>query len=404
MKRLAGGRDVREDSEPWFGTLVRIDRPRGQNRTATNRTSSASKKRNARQESGVGLSGDSDSTLDIINYNNALQAAQANNSEPSLYSLDSNDENSRPFCGSTLISDRYVITAASCVHGLRPDQFLVILNLYSLKPAEGRDQIRVRPDKVIIHPNYDQQVELNNVALIRLRRTIEFRFDLNVVPLCLPQVATAEPVPNRLDYYPGTMYTLGYGRLYNASLTGGPLSNSLNNLASSLAGAATAIPQPPKDFPNRLQIVHLRQEFLWCFLFYSSKYMENQLCTNDNRIIHLTVRDVCEKGWCSFRLCAVSQKANFLNIAHYGIESSIVSRPFLPLLIVILLAKDTGGPLVWFNSTMNAKTLIGISQTGARSGWCTGIHPPIFTRIKPFLAWIDRTTSDSEYCRFTDLN
>ena len=307
MKRLAGGQDVREDSEPWFGTLVRIGQARDQNRTATNRTDSAPNRqqRNARLESSLSsaLGGDngSDSTLDIINYNNALQA---NNSEPSL-NLDSNDENSRPFCGSTLISDRYVITAASCVHGLRPDQFLVILNLYSLKPAEGRDQIRVRPDKVIIHPNYDAQTELNNVALIRLRRTIEFRFDLNVVPLCLPQVATAEPVANRLDYYPGTLYTLGYGRLYNASLTGGPLSNSLNNLALSLAGAATAIPQPPKEFPNRLQMVYLRQDFLWCFLFYSSKYMENQLCTTDTRIIHLTVRDVCQKGWCSFRLCAV---------------------------------------------------------------------------------------------------
>lgn len=303
MKRLAGGQDVSGDSEPWFGTLVRI----GQidDRNVTNSTERAPNNLSARQEadslsngsSNSSLNGDnsldsSDSTLDIINYNNALNAKD--NANTTDYRLNIETENGRPFCGSTLISDRYVITTASCVKNLRPDQFLVILNLYSLKSAESHDMIKVRPDRVIIHPDYDEQADLNNLALIRLRRTIEFRFDLNVVPLCLPQ---AVPETRQLDYYPGILYTLGFGRLFNSSMTGGPLSTSLNNLANSLIGAASANPPPPKEFPNRLQIVYLRQDFFWCFLFYSSKFMENRLCTADNRIIHLTVRDVCQKGW-----------------------------------------------------------------------------------------------------------
>lgn len=338
MKRLAGGQDVRGDSEPWFGTLVRIGQI-GAERNATNSTNSAPDQPAARQEnvslSNTSSNGDNstDSTLDIINYNNALNAL---NAETELILNNFETESGRPFCGSTLISDRYVITTASCVKDLRPDQFLVILNLYSLK--DGRDMIKVRPDKVIIHPDYDEQADLNNLALIRLRRTIEFRFDLNVVPLCLPQ-PTVESKERQLDYYPGVLYTLGYGRLYNTSIAGGPLANSLTNLANSLTGHATANPQPPKEFPNRLQIVYLRQDFLWCFLFYSSKFMENRLCTADNRIIHLTVRDVCQKGWSfvsvrflSLRTVSLANTSLRIRSAHKATSLSLSCSPCANLL------------------------------------------------------------------------
>lgn len=366
MKRLAGGEDVKADSEPWFATLVRIGQNKDSNGNACSDKNTSelndSRSEQSDQEQNANRNASLDSTLDILNYNNNMS------SNGDDFTLDT--ENNRPFCGATLLSDRYVITSASCVADLNLDQFIVLLNLYSLNAADSRDMIKVRPDKIILHPQYDAKLDLNNLALIRLVRTIEFRFDLNVLPLCLDRGMSG----NQLDYYPGSLYTLGYGRLTNDSLTN-PLTvglstltnsrinsntnsntglNSLNSLNSFLSPMTSSA--QPKPFPTNLQRTYFRQDFFWCFLFYSNRFMENRICTVDNRLLHLTIRDVCEK--------------------------------------------DTGGPLVWFDSTMNAKTLIGISQ----SGYCTGFLPPAFTKIRSYLDWINQMTIDSEYCRYPDLN
>lgn len=371
MKRLAGGENVQPDTEPWFATLVRLNQNKNSNnnRQTKNEEEEEDFKNETISEDNLTMTtidytpienNTTSSNLeddDIINYNNIHN--------PIEYDLENHtvSNENRPFCGGTLISDQYIVTLAKCVKGLNLDQFLIILNLYSLNPVDSRDMIKFRPSKIIIHPNYDEKEDLNNIALVRLARNIEFRFDLNVVPLCLVKSDIDESSDNHLDYYPGYLYTLGFGQLFNGSWSS--LSNIANSLSVSLGGIFQQ-PQSPqisptntqnaKQFPNRLQIAYFRQEFFWCFLFYPSKFMENRICTSDNRLIHLTIRDVCEK--------------------------------------------DSGGGLVWFNRTLNAKQLIGISQSGKS---CNGFYPAVFIKIRPYLDWISDMTIDSEYCRYPDF-
>lgn len=360
-KRLAGGQDVKENTEPWYATLVRIGQTKGAKNCLNNKELNGKDSNQDNQVNSVNITVVRDETLytnkpdnglDIINHKNM----NANNSDFSLnsninFNLKDNNEN-RPFCGASLISDRYVITTASCLKDLNLDQFLVILNLYSLNPVDSMDMLKVRPSKIIIHPQYDEKANLNNIALIKLRRTIEFRFDLSIVPLCLVQESfNTDERDDEIDYYPGTLYTLGYGRLFNRSL-GNSFTNSLTNSLMEMSGVKNQM----RQFPNKLQIIYLRQDFFWCFLFFSNKFMQNRLCTVDNRLLHLTIRDVCEK--------------------------------------------DNGGPLIFLNLTMNAKTLVGISD----AGYCTGLAPPTFTKVRSYLNWIDQMTIDSEFCRFPDLN
>ena len=344
---------MKGESEPWFATLVRIDRKS----TNTSKLNKKEEKNNDQEIDNILDANNSDSALDIIDYNNNLN--NLNNELDSLTSnnnldTNANTDSNRPFCGGSLISDRYILTSANCLKNLNLDQFLIILNLYSLNPFESRDMLKLRPDKIIIHPQYDEKSNLNNIALIRLARVLEFRYDLNVLPLCLVQQANNDDSNNQIDYYPGILYTLGYGRLFNNSLNN-PLINRLTNNLGSLSSSATTSNQQ-KQYPNKLQIVYFRQDFFWCFFFFSTRFLQNRICTVDNRLIHLTIRDVCEK--------------------------------------------DDGGSLIWFNETISAKTLVGISN----NGYCTGFYPPTFVKISSYLKWIDQATNDSEYCRYPDLN
>lgn len=110
-------------------------------------------------------------------------------------------------CSGSLINNRYVLTAASCLTGKTDFELLNVrlgefdknkyqdctnygLDEGEKECAEPADDYGV--ESIAIHPEYNQQTFLNDIGLIRLNKNVTMHD--NTYPICLP-ITSVQPTP-----------------------------------------------------------------------------------------------------------------------------------------------------------------------------------------------------------------
>ena len=127
-----------------------------------------------------------------------------------------------PECGATLISDRFVLTAAHCVvdratrRTYEASQVVVRLGEHDLTvKGDGEQDFQVK--QIIAHARFHQKTFRNDIALLELGKNVS-AFGSSIAPACLAQLSgtTGEPATIReasnraLDNH--TVWVLGFGQ------------------------------------------------------------------------------------------------------------------------------------------------------------------------------------------------
>ncbi|CAB3229843.1 unnamed protein product [Arctia plantaginis] len=118
-------------------------------------------------------------------------------------------------CGATIISRRYVLTAAHCLTGLIPEQTAILVGEHNVSSNDSPATKGYRVASFIPHSQYSDSNYDYDIALIRAREAIEFSD--RVGPVCLPFKFEND------DFYGKKVTVLGWGTIF----VGGPVSSVL---------------------------------------------------------------------------------------------------------------------------------------------------------------------------------
>ena len=112
---------------------------------------------------------------------------------------DQSSQTSKSAPGSEPLTDggdisRWVVTAAHCVYGYEEDDAWVRVGDHDNSDPGDTDYDKIQTikvKKVVVHRMYDHETTVNDIALLRLEKRLDFsKYGGTVSPICLPTEAT----------------------------------------------------------------------------------------------------------------------------------------------------------------------------------------------------------------------